>query len=90
MSRKKSTGVQIPKDDFHQTKDVNLFQQFLFILNQRRLGPQRCIMSTAQFLVTNKITKIKGLKDIEKPLNWCSQKTLYLLEQKFSDHSNNI
>jgi hypothetical protein len=52
---------EVPENDFHQAKYVDLFKQFPLILDQCRLCTQGSVVSFAEFLIQCYITRVECL-----------------------------
>ena len=52
---------EIPENDFHQAKYVDLFKQFPLILDQCRLCTQGGVVSFAEFLIQCYVTRVECL-----------------------------
>jgi hypothetical protein len=73
---------EIPENDFHQTKYVDLFKQFPLILYQCRLCAQSTVVSFAEFLIQCHIARVECLQHMKNPLSLSPQKALDLHDVK--------
>lgn len=73
---------EIPENDFHQTKYVDLFKQFPLILYQCRLCAQSTVVSFAEFLIQCYIARVECLQHMKNPLSLSPQKALDLHDVK--------
>lgn len=78
----KSKQQSIRKDYLHQTQNVDLLQQFSFILHQSWLCTKSSVVDLAKFLVESQVASVECLQHMIDPLHLGSNQTVDLRIKK--------